>query len=695
MNENHHRHLLVTFRHIDNLLSEAERVLATAGSASPFAEYTQDSTPVQRKVIHDYIQRVRTALDRAMADLQLPRPRPICGALWAARGHITFVDIAIAEMEPARLLGYGPLSEEDTRSIRNVMGELNAALQQLSAYMDKGPDADLKARLERLDKTGDAIPLLHELERIITAHGLIELRGTLSVLLERLENHAFEIGLFGRVSSGKSSLLNHLLATDVLPVGVTPVTAIPTRVRFGPVPRAVVQFAESKPIEVEPSRLPEFSTEQQNPENAKHVAGITVDVPSNRLREGVTFVDTPGLGSLATSGAEETASYLPRCDLGVVLLDAASTLTHEDLAVVQALYQAGARVTVLISKADLLQAADRERVVAYAKRQIVGQLGVDVPVHLVSVVGAEALLCDRWFERELQPLLEAHREEASASLRRKVGGLREAVIRTLEARTQDEATRPSHAHAQAKAVAEALRELRQTDPLIERVEKQNENLVSSLDRLAGTILARGAAELAGAWHTRPLAGSEVTNLCAVAVRSALLDHTNTLLRAMEDLRGQLESALAHGRKALALEDEHERLPKVPPLPLFDPARITTRLSFPPRPVQRWLGMSWLRRYASVRLEEQIGQELREFLNEYRRRLDQWLHQAFTELRQTFHSRSGILRAQLEGKAAASAAESDLAAIQMDLQRLRQWTETPPGKTLTASAMQTVGAGTSD
>ncbi|MGA2656232.1 MAG: hypothetical protein ABSH34_01815 [Verrucomicrobiota bacterium] len=46
MNENHQRHLLTTFRHIDNLLSEAKHILAAAGSTSPFAEYTQDSTPV-------------------------------------------------------------------------------------------------------------------------------------------------------------------------------------------------------------------------------------------------------------------------------------------------------------------------------------------------------------------------------------------------------------------------------------------------------------------------------------------------------------------------------------------------------------------------------------------------------------------------------------------------------------------------
>jgi predicted GTPase len=94
--------------------------------------------------------------------------------------------------------------------------------------LGKGAGGDLQQRLQQLGKTGDEIRLLSEIERIITAHGLVEFRGTLSMLLDRMESAAFEVGVFGRVSSGKSSLLNYILQTDVLPVGVTPVTAIPT-----------------------------------------------------------------------------------------------------------------------------------------------------------------------------------------------------------------------------------------------------------------------------------------------------------------------------------------------------------------------------------------------------------------------------------------------------------------------------------
>jgi hypothetical protein len=111
MIENHQRHLLSTFQHVDNLLSEAEHILISAGSPSPFQEYSPDSTPVQRKVTHDYIVRVRETMRRILEELEIPLKPPICGAIWAARSHLSFASISIAEIEPEPMKGYGKLSE--------------------------------------------------------------------------------------------------------------------------------------------------------------------------------------------------------------------------------------------------------------------------------------------------------------------------------------------------------------------------------------------------------------------------------------------------------------------------------------------------------------------------------------------------------------------------------------------------------
>ncbi len=90
-----------------------------------------------------------------------------------------------------------------------------------------------------------------------------------------------------------------------------------------------------------------------------------MQVPSSRLKSGVVLVDTPGVGSLATSGAAEAIAYLPRCDLGIVLIDAASTLNQDDVALLRTLYEAGIPAMVLLSKADLLATSDRAKMATY------------------------------------------------------------------------------------------------------------------------------------------------------------------------------------------------------------------------------------------------------------------------------------------------------------------------------------------
>jgi hypothetical protein len=138
MNQNQQRHLLATFQYVDNLLSEAERIMASAGSPSPFQEFSQDSTPIQRKVTHDYVLRVRQAMRRILDELKIPRKQPICGAIWTARSHINFAGIAIAELDAEHMRGYGQLSEEDAQTMDRAIAELNAELARITNYLAEG-----------------------------------------------------------------------------------------------------------------------------------------------------------------------------------------------------------------------------------------------------------------------------------------------------------------------------------------------------------------------------------------------------------------------------------------------------------------------------------------------------------------------------------------------------------------------------
>ncbi len=444
---------------------------------------------------------------------------------------------------------YGPLSTDAAHRLDGIRAELDGLVAKLRGYLGKGAGGDLQQRLQQFGKTGDEIRLLSEIERIITAHGLVEFRGTLGMLLDRMEGSAFEVGVFGRVSSGKSSLLNYILQTDVLPIGITPVTAIPTRISHGPVAEAGIEFAEAQPQIIPLSELAEFATEQKNPGNKKHVTRIFVKLPSGRLREGVTFVDTPGLGSLAVAGAEETIAYLPRCDLGIVLIDASAGLTQDDLVVVQALYQAGASAMVLISKADLFSAVDRERMIEYIEENLHNQLHVEAPVHPVSVSGADAALCDRWFESELRPFLAQHHELAIASQRRKIGGLRETVIGALERRL--------HAGSEGISVGnktpsnEATEALRSEDRILERAQAEAFFLTRKVMKTQPQIVDAAANKIAAALVESD--DVDTGSIFAETLTRMLAEPVAGTLGSLEQTRDALAEAMQVAAHCLAKE----------------------------------------------------------------------------------------------------------------------------------------------
>jgi GTP-binding protein EngB required for normal cell division len=660
--EHHQRHVRTTFQYIDKLLSEAEHTMTDAGSPSPFQRHSDDTTPIQRKVTHDYIVRVREAMRRVMEELNIPPPEPHSGAVWAAAINLMYCSISLNELTPERMRAYGPLSSEAADKLDRIRAELDGLVAKLRTYLGRGAGGDLQQRLQQMGKTSDEIRLLSEIERIVTGHGLVEFRGTLGMLLDRMESSAFEVGVFGRVSSGKSSLLNYILQTDVLPIGVTPVTAIPTRISHGPVAEAGIEFAEAQPRIISLFELSEFATEQKNPGNKKHVTRIFVKLPSDRLAEGVTFVDTPGLGSLAVAGAEETIAYLPRCDLGIVLIDASAGLIQDDLVVVQALYQAGASAMILISKADLSPVADRQQMISYVKANLLDQLRVDPPVHAVSVFGADATMCDRWFESELRPFLTPHQELAIISQKRKIGALREAVMGALERRLQSS----SETVGTTGVSAEATEALRNGDLILERAQSECFFLTRKIAKMQRAIIDVAAQRIAAAliesgWH------ADAGSIFSETLKSLIAEPVAATLRSIEQTRSALAKAVETAASASEWSAPDE-LPKPAGMPMLDVNEISQKIVIEKPRILSLLGKNVLASQVRRKLESEFDRQLVECLSLYANRLRRWMEQSINALRNAFNEFSDIHRTHFE----TAPTPSDTSEIQKDLWILREW-----------------------
>ena len=645
LNSNHERRLSVTCRHIDKLLAEMESTLNVSVSKLAFPQYATDLSPAQRRVIEDYIGRIRAQLVRVLDGQGIERPPSDIPVSRSLHATLTFVDIAVEELKPEYMRGYGEVPAVAAVELNGIAGELQGLVRQLDQYLTRGSRENLQERLERLEQTGDEVPLLKKIESIITEHGLVEFRSTLSMIIDRLEDNSFEIAIFGRVSSGKSSLLNAILETDVLPVGVTPITAVPTRLLYGEPSAVHVWFANRTPERFEISRLPEFVAEQLNPGNEKHVTRIVVQLASPRLREGIAFVDTPGLGSLATRGAAETLAYLPRCDLGVVLIDAGSTLTPDDLQTIQILYDAAIPATVLLSKADLLTPEDRTRVIQYVKDHIRQELNVNLAVHAVSVMPGSRDLLTRWFEEDISPLYGQRQELKVRSIRRKLGALRQSVEMALRVRLRRKDQVSSKKVEQLRVVES---ELRQASGLLEEMKKTARSVASNLEYAGAQIIRIAAATLVEAWSVQD-AGEEATSgIVRNAVTRAVEEQTESLRRRMDALAQKLHETLRAAAKVLEIEDvptEQEFASVMREMPAFDPGEFRIRLG---RPVFFSLfGGRALRSVLTKRLAGMVGGHLTKSLNAYHALLYDWSDRTLGQMQRRFEAYANSYRAQVE------------------------------------------------
>jgi GTP-binding protein EngB required for normal cell division len=645
LNEFQARGLTVTCQYVDKVIGEIGEILHSAASKAAFPRYVQDITPTQRRTIEDYLSRIRAQLTRVLDGQRIPRPEAWLPTSRAVYTALTTIDIALEELRPRYMQGYGEVAPELATELEGISGELRGLVERLNRYLMEDAGQDLRQRLARLEQTSGELELLTKIERIVTDRGLVEFRSAIASITDRLEDQSLEIAVFGRVSSGKSSLLNSILGEVILPVGVTPITAVPTRLRYHQTSLLTVWYAERSAETMDVARLAEFASERGNPNNQKRVVRMVVHLPSARLREGVTLVDTPGLGSLATTGAAETLAYLPSCDLGVVLIDAGSTITREDLETIQALYRAGIPVQLLLSKADLLSPENTERMVGYVRQSIADVYRIELPVHPVSAIAERRKELDEWFAAEILPLYERCRELKSASMRRKVGTLRGAVVAALT--MQVRRSRGVSSTEQEK-IREIESSLRKATGRIAETRNRLEKDIRTLGRVRELLLERAAIRLTEKWAE----GGDPAGQDMVVFEGIVLDvHQQAKFyhQEIESLARDLHSELERAAKALGMPNgpsEEEFVSVIRAMPVFDFAAVRNLSNSAPS----WMGLFGkaglrvsARRLVNSRLEKPLGVTL----SVYSGILGEWTAAILNVIEKRFASYADGYRAQAE------------------------------------------------
>lgn len=681
-NESQQRYVLSHLRSIEETLSEAVEQLTPSDSARVFRTVSADATPAQRKVLADHLAQLRFALRRFMLAQQLrDELRPV-GSLWSFQTALVFARIAAEELRPKYWRGYGEVDPEAAAAAEGFAVELVTLLHRMEEYVGGG-EGGLATRLEQLAGAGDEVRLLKELERIISEYGLIELRAPLRALVDRAVSPRFEIAVFGRVSSGKSSLLNWWLGRELLPTGITPVTAVPTSIFSGERVRVRIERAQGAQSEVPIEEIRAYVSEQGNPGNVKRVLAVTVEAPSARLRGGVRLVDTPGLGSLASSGAAKTLEYLPQCDLGILLIEAGAPVAPDDVDVARALLDGGSDLIVVLSKADRIAQAELEQALEYVKAQLQAQLSIPVALRPISTIAGNRL-AQIWFDEMLAPRLAAHTDRAEQALARKIAVLRESVIAVLDARLHGRGgeSGPASTVTTNRAVGSVHERVTQARSGFDHARSQLRDVKHALGRFNPVLLETAAEELVHCW----LAPTSTQESIAERIQAAILRRADepghAIVGMLESLRGDLIEIIegerlkrpgSHSTEAKPTEREMEReLPRPRGRPLFasNGALAGAPNLLPPRWLSRWSMVA--RAVARARLRKEISMPLENELSVHAEALYHWSVRYLDELARRFDTAVAALESAERFRTSSPLTAETARKARRDLDRLRHW-----------------------
>ena len=227
---------------------------------------------------------------------------------------------------------------------------------------------------------------IDQVSRLATLHNRGGIAQRLSDLNQERLTDVYTILFLGEFNRGKSSLINCLLRTDILPMDVTPTTATINVIRFNDNPGIRIQShdgtSESLPFAAQ--SLTAFTGDAKTDK----VSFIEIGMPNPLLRSNTVIVDTPGVDDLDQQRVEITYNFVPQADAVVFVLSALSALNKSEVEFLQnAVLKNGInRILFAVNYMDSLNDTNPERLLS----GLTNRIRTAIPSHSGTVYPVSA-----------------------------------------------------------------------------------------------------------------------------------------------------------------------------------------------------------------------------------------------------------------------------------------------------------------
>lgn len=190
---------------------------------------------------------------------------------------------------------------------------------------------------------------------------------------EKMKGHKFAIGILGEFKRGKSTVINALLGSEIMPSDILPASATMNRVTYGLEPRAQVHMRSGEIETIDVDQLIDYVT-KLDPDRAAQAELVEEAIafyPCKFCRDGVDIVDTPGLNDEGRMD-RIVEEVIPKLDAVVMVITPDNPLSMSEAEFIRTKLMTSdvGRLIFLINKIDIVRQRDRQRVLENIRSRI-------------------------------------------------------------------------------------------------------------------------------------------------------------------------------------------------------------------------------------------------------------------------------------------------------------------------------------
>lgn len=202
-----------------------------------------------------------------------------------------------------------------------------------------------------------------------------EIRARIGQAKEAVSTRRYRIAVVGEFKKGKSSLINALVGSNLLPTDVLPTTAVVNRIVFGESRKIAIHYKNGTVEQKTVDDLEQYATklDAQKEERSAQIREIVIEYPSVFCQNRIEIIDTPGLNDNEQM-SEVTWGILDEIDTALVTISAGMPLsmTERDL-ILELIGRVGIRhITFVITFIDQIsnRKSEQDKMVEFIRKRL-------------------------------------------------------------------------------------------------------------------------------------------------------------------------------------------------------------------------------------------------------------------------------------------------------------------------------------